>query len=101
MSIDSETFQQLLTRADAEFVRRSAERLQGGAKKYGPFKFLTVDTVEEAMQEALDISNYGRMIFIKLFLLQYSIAQMQVSTPMDDQGFIAMKDVPSSKGQAV
>lgn len=86
-------FQQLLAKADASFVADSAERLKNGAEKYGPHKFLTVDTLKEAMDEVLDLSNYARMTYIKLFLLQWSLENKVDTEPKPDKdGFVSMKD---------
>ena|ERR1700756_1128316 len=93
MSSDlAEAISQTLSEADAEFVQRCAERMEKGAEKYGPLKFMEVDTVEEAMQEAIDLSNYARFIYIKLYLLQKSTARLANKNPIaDKQGFIPMK----------
>jgi hypothetical protein len=91
MSLDSEKFQSLLQEADEAFVNRAGERMQLGEEKYGPLKFLTVDTLEEAMQEVLDLSNYARMTYIKLFLLQYSLREEVNADPANvgKEGFIS------------
>lgn len=60
---------EILQAASDEFDLRTAERHEAGAKKYGPGKFLEVNTLEEAMQEVLDLGNYARYTYIKLYLL--------------------------------
>jgi hypothetical protein len=90
--METTKFQRLLSLADAEFVDLAAERLKAGAEKYGPHKFLTVDTLEEAMQEVLDLSNYARMTYIKLYLLKYSLSQIETNVEPDKDGFVSMKE---------
>ena len=84
----------LLTQADEEFVNRLAERMQFGAEKYGPLQFLEIDTIEEAMLEILDLANYARMTYIKLWLLKRFVAQKVDANPASDmQGFISTKEM--------
>jgi hypothetical protein len=64
---------ELLAKLEAyseEFDRRCEARHEMGSEKYGPGKFLMVDTLEEAMQEIIDLSNYARYTYIKLRALQ-------------------------------
>jgi hypothetical protein len=89
--LDASALQKLLRAADAEFDTRSAERLALGAEKYGAFKFLSVDTLEEAMQEILDLGNYARMTYIKLRLLKEEIAAASVPQA-DTEGFKSFKE---------
>lgn len=58
-----------------EFDDLIQERHVIGSEKYGPGKFLTVDTMQEALYELADLSNYARYTFIKIRLLQERIAQ--------------------------
>ena len=44
-----------------------------GAEKYGPVKFLEIDSVEMALEEVADLANYARYTFIKLWLLRDSL----------------------------
>jgi hypothetical protein len=46
-----------------------------GAEKYGPVKFLEVDSLEMAMEEVIDLGNYARYTFIKLYLLQKALSK--------------------------
>jgi predicted negative regulator of RcsB-dependent stress response len=41
-----------------------------GAKKYGPVKFMKVNSISEAMEELVDMSNYVRYTWIKFALLK-------------------------------
>jgi len=92
--LDASEFQALLVQADAEFVELTAQRLQAGAEKYGPLKFFTVDTLEEAMAELLDLSNYARMTYIKLYILRAQTNKILEQNPnVGDQGFVPMKDI--------
>lgn len=59
-----------LEQYSAEFDTMVLERHQMGSEKYGPGKFLTVDTMQEALYELADLSNYARYTFIRVRLLQ-------------------------------
>lgn len=84
----------LLAEADQDFVARSAQRMEMGAEKYGPIKFLSVDTFEEAMQELLDLNNYTRMLYIKLYLLRASTTKIVQKHPAADaQGFVSTREM--------
>lgn len=88
-----------LKEADESFVRRSTERLDMGAEKYGALKFLSVDTLEEAMVEVLDLANYARMTYIKLYFLQSAIAEaVQQHPAADKEGFVSLKEMFTGQG---
>jgi hypothetical protein len=74
------SFEELLTFLSHEFEVVCAERHDKGAEKYGPAKFLLVDTIEEALQEVADLANYARYTYIRLRLLQEAVEQ---NTPPD------------------
>jgi hypothetical protein len=68
--------------------------MEMGAEKYGPVKFLSVDTFEEAMQELLDLNNYSRMLYIKLYLLRESTVKLVEKHPAaDEQGFVSTREM--------
>lgn len=46
------------------------DRHYAGAEQYGPLKFLTADTLQEAYEEILDLINYARYTAVKVKLLQ-------------------------------
>ena len=57
---------------------------------------MTVDTIEEALQEIADLANYARYTFIRLRILQESIMQNILPDshePEPEQGFVKAKDV--------
>lgn len=76
---------ELVNKLSEQFDVESFARHQMGAKKYGPVKFLEVDSLEEAVQEVLDIANYARYTYIKLRMLQVSLAT-QVPGPVPTLG---------------
>jgi hypothetical protein len=85
---------ELLQEADEAFVNRCQERMELGQQKYGPTKFLGVDTLEEAMQEVLDLSNYARLTYIKLYLLQKGLPKIVNKHPAADKdGFVSTKNL--------
>lgn len=51
------------------FTQARQERHDMGAHKYGPGKFLTVNTLEEAAFELIDLANYAEYSFVRLMLL--------------------------------
>jgi hypothetical protein len=59
-----------LNKYGQEFDERTFERHEMGAQKYGPIAFLDVDSLEMAIEEVLDLSNYVRYTYIKLRMLQ-------------------------------
>jgi len=89
-----EVVQEALADADEAFIHGSVARMELGEDKYGPLKFLEIDTVEEAMNEALDLANYARFIYIKLYLLQRATNRLAAKDPRTDtQGFISFKEM--------
>lgn len=47
------------------------ERHEAGAREYGAFTFVGNDVIRMMMEELADTSNYCRMQFIKLMMLQH------------------------------
>jgi hypothetical protein len=91
--LDASELQQLLVGADASFVETCDQRMRLGEEQYGPYKFLGVDTLQEAMDEVIDLVNYGRMTYIKLYLLQASLKKIEADHPaVDKSGFVPMKE---------
>jgi len=90
------SFAQIIADLSVEYDEMSITRHGLGAEKYGPGKFLVVDTIQEALEEIVDLGNYVRYTFIKLRLLQESIAQ---SLPPEglETGFIKAKTATSVK----
>jgi hypothetical protein len=56
-----------------EFWERVGVRYDAGAVKYGPGKFLTLDTMEEALNEMADLANYAMMSYVRVRLLQEAL----------------------------
>jgi hypothetical protein len=97
-AMPDETMQEALAdafrEADESFIRRTQERLDLGDKKYGPLHFLEVDTLEEAIDEVLDLANYARFTYIKLYLLQQASKRIMEEEPLTDkQGFVSFKEM--------
>jgi hypothetical protein len=88
---------QILTQYSEEFDEACASRHAAGAEKYGPGKFMSVDTLQEAIEEVVDMANYARYTFIKLRLLQDSIAELLADTPASS-GFIKTSDLTKVRG---
>jgi len=93
-----EALEALLREADESFVQRCQERLEEGRNLHGELKFFQVDTLEEAIQEVLDLANYARFTYIKLYLLQRSVSHMLQQNPYTDrEGFITLKEMFEGK----
>jgi hypothetical protein len=71
----AEDLQKLINDLSVEFDNECVERHAMGEKKYGPFKFLTADVLEELKEELIDTANYARYMYIKFGLLQAALAQ--------------------------
>lgn len=79
--------------ADQAFLTECQVRLDKGEAQYGSTAFLSVDTLDEALAEVVDLSNYARFTFIKLYILRQSIARVTAQHPLTDaKGFVPMKE---------
>ena len=68
--------------------------MKRGGEKYNEFKFLGVDTLEEAMQEVADLANYAHFTWIKLYLLKQSLPHIVSKHPaMDADGFVPTRNL--------
>jgi hypothetical protein len=65
----------LINTFGSEFWEMVQARHELGEKKYGPGKFLKVDTMEEALFELADLANYACYTFVKIRLLQERIGR--------------------------
>ncbi len=61
----------LLDRLSDQFDAECQTRHLMGQNKYGPVKFLEVNSLEMAMQEVIDLANYARYTWMKLALLAH------------------------------
>jgi hypothetical protein len=73
-----ERMKALAEEAAQEFDELCMHRHEVGEKKYGAGKFLTIDTLEEALYELSDLANYARYTFIRIRLMQ---AQLEEANP--------------------
>jgi hypothetical protein len=67
---DAEKIAGLVVKYSVAFDELCAERDKVGREHYGTFTFLGNDVVRMMMEELADTSNYCRMQFIKLMMLQ-------------------------------
>lgn len=70
-----EEIAKLINTFGTEFWELVQARHELGEQKYGPGKFLTVDTMEEALFELADLANYACYTFVKIRLLQERIGR--------------------------
>lgn len=66
---NEETLARLIQEGSAMFDASCQERHEAGAADYGTFGFLGNDTLRMAMEELVDLANYARYTFVKLWLL--------------------------------
>lgn len=69
-------FLQLTQEASALFFGMMQERHLMGEQKYGPIKFMQVNTLEEAMEELADLGNYAMYTFMKIFVLNEQLKKL-------------------------
>lgn len=85
----AELFQEL----SGSFDKLCQERHEAGQQEYGVFTFMENDVIRMMMEELADTSNYCRMQFMKLMLLQMQleedprIATMQQSINLGKEAF--------------
>ena len=85
----------------ADVEEEALERHDKGAEQYGPLKFLGADTLQEALEEVLDLINYARYTAVKIKLLQEVIAQKAADTLDTDTtggGFIPTSSLIKDMG---
>src|SRR3954452_14141496 len=58
-----------------------------GAEEYGMFTFLENDVMRMLLEELIDVSNYARMQFIKLILLQEILEEILGPEKLAAQAF--------------
>jgi hypothetical protein len=96
--LQEDDFAEELVGYSVEFDELTMQRHRLGAEKYGPGKFLTTDTIEEALYELADLANYARYSYIKLRHLQ-EVVLRQVNDLPGPTGFIpASNAVRMEKG---
>lgn len=84
------TFAAFITSLSDEFDERVNARHALGAEMHQPGEFLTINTMEEALNQLADFANYTRYTFIQMRLLQESLAADAQAVP--DSGFMPAKD---------
>jgi hypothetical protein len=75
--VTPERLKVLAQEASDEFEELCNHRHALGEQKYGAGKFLTVDTLEEALFELADLSNYAKYTFVRIRLLQAQLSEME------------------------
>ena len=85
-----------------EFDEQTIHRHRKGGEKYGPAKFLTVDTIEEALNEVVDLANYARYTYIRLRLIQKAVMDWAEREGADErsEGFIKGSDTTKPRKDA-
>jgi hypothetical protein len=85
-------FEDMISQASAAYDEWCQRRHQEGAEKYGPVKFLEANTFEEAMAEVVDLGNYARYTFIRLYLLNQSMDSAVGTMAFGDNKFVFNRD---------
>jgi hypothetical protein len=91
----SETVTEAVEKYSHEFDRMCQDRHTLGEQKYGPGKFLSANTVEEAMFEVVDLANYARYTFIRLMLMNDFLAEKFGEDEIRELGPAGFKTVGS------
>lgn len=66
--LDGEALLEQIQTFNNEFDQLIQDRHEIGMEKYGALKFLEADTMNEALFELADLSNYARYTFIRIRL---------------------------------
>ena len=69
-------FSKLAQEASTLFFHMMEERHQMGQEKYGAIKFMEVNTLNEAMEEVVDLGNYAMYTFLKLYILNTQLQKL-------------------------
>jgi len=69
-------FNQLTREASEVFFNMMQERHVMGEEKYGPIKFMEVNTLEEALEELADFGNYVMYTFMKVYVLNLQLKKL-------------------------
>jgi hypothetical protein len=83
----------LVQQASRDLDETCQTRHEVGQKKYGDFTFFDADTIEMAMEEIADMMNYMRYTWIKLWLLQRSVARQAQEHPAQSGGWVPLKEM--------
>jgi hypothetical protein len=86
-----------ITEASAVYDDAMAARHAMGNEKYGAVKFLSVNSIEEAMAEIVDLGNYARYTFIKLYLINRALREEILPVGEDVQMLGDNSFVPNGK----
>lgn len=79
-----------------DFDTACQERHERGAHDHGPITFLSVDTLQEAMDEIVDFANYARYTYIKLRLLQAAVEET-LNVEGKSEGFVSVRKATEVK----
>jgi hypothetical protein len=71
--LEMEAFAELLEEANRAFDKSCQDRHAAGAEKYGAIGFFERNTVSEAMDEVVDLSNYARYTYVKLYIMNLQL----------------------------
>jgi hypothetical protein len=77
-----------MQRLSDEFDEMCRARHEMGAEKYGPVKFLEIDSWQMMLEEITDLANYARYTFIKIRLLQEGTPAVEVEIIPGSDGFM-------------
>jgi hypothetical protein len=98
---DDPALSQAVAEASALFDEMCTARHEYGQEKYGEFTFVEAPTLQMALEEVVDLANYARYTFIKVWLLRNAIARAQVTSMQkaggSTGGFISTRDIMGVK----
>lgn len=79
-------FTQLTQDASSLFFKMMQDRHIMGEEKYGPIRFMDVNTLHEAMEEVVDLGNYALYTFMKLYVLNLQLQKLLPPDGVDPLG---------------
>lgn len=81
-----------IEQANVAYDEWCQQRHVEGGEKYGPVKFLEINSIEEAMAEVVDLGNYARYTFIRLYLMNHFLDQNVGREALGDNKFVFNRD---------
>lgn len=88
---------QWIEEGNVAFEAQCKSRHEKGQEEYGTTTFLGAPTIEMAMEEAADLSNYARYTYIKLYFLKKHTEYLQQEHEKSQQQADSHGFVPLSK----
>lgn len=83
-----DALKQLVEQANHQLDKELLRKEEVGAKNYGEWAFLQAPTVEMAMDEIVDLINYMRFTYGKLFIMNEILKTRAQEPNIVQEGFV-------------